>query len=109
AHERRRGDDRRTREVALAAKTHAVLPVAIERRDRAFAGMQRVGTLAEARAAPRTADFAADRSKHGRDRLAVEPRIRTLDLLRDTTRSGKDHQRLRGLRCALLSRAANDE
>ena len=37
ARERRGGDDGGTREVAFAAESHPVLPVAIERRDRAFA------------------------------------------------------------------------
>src|SRR5581483_1697165 len=72
--QRRRGDDRRTREVAVAAETHAVLPVAIERRDRALPFLQRIRPLTEARAAPRPPDLAADRAEHVRDRSAVEPR-----------------------------------
>src|SRR5262252_704252 len=47
--DRGRGDDRGAREVAFAADAHAILPVAIERRDRALAGVQRVRPLAEAR------------------------------------------------------------
>src|SRR6185295_19104887 len=93
----------------FATKTHAVLPVAIERRNRALARVQGVRPLAEARPAPRTADFAADRSKHGCNGFTIQPRIRALDLLRDAARSGKNHQGLRGLRPSLLSRAADDE
>src|SRR5262245_44749559 len=53
AEERRCGDDGRAREVALAAQSHAILPIAIEGRDGALSGAQRVGSLAEAGAAPR--------------------------------------------------------
>src|SRR5262245_15209380 len=52
SNERRRCDDGRTREVPFAADAHAVLPVAIERRDRALARIERVLALAEARSAP---------------------------------------------------------
>src|SRR4030095_2393654 len=47
AHERRCGHHGRTREIAFSAEAHAVLPVAIERRNRALARMQGVRTLAE--------------------------------------------------------------
>ena len=57
ADQRRGGDDGGAGEVAFAAESHAVLPVAVERRDRALARRQRVGALAEARAAPRLADL----------------------------------------------------
>ena len=53
AEERGRGDDGRAGQIAFPADTHPVLPVAIERRDRALTGLQRVRSLAEARAAPR--------------------------------------------------------
>src|SRR5690349_14416040 len=69
--QRGRRDDRRAREVALAAEAHAILPVAIERRDRAFSFRQRVGALPETRTAPRLTDFAADGTKHAGDRVAV--------------------------------------
>src|SRR5712691_12905552 len=52
ADERRRGDDDRAREEPFAAEAHAVLPVPVERGDRPLPFRQRVGTLAEARAAP---------------------------------------------------------
>src|SRR5476649_199194 len=64
ADERRRGDDHRAREIALAAEAHAVLPVAIERGDRALPLLEGVRTLTEARAAPRLADLAADGAEH---------------------------------------------
>src|SRR4051812_39383914 len=62
ADERRCGDDSGAREVAFTAESHPVLPVAIERRDGALAAGQRVRALAEAGAAPRLANLAADRS-----------------------------------------------
>src|SRR5258708_28160221 len=52
AEQGRRGDDGPAREIALAALAHAVLPVAIERRDRALALLESVIALAEARSAP---------------------------------------------------------
>ena len=64
ADERRGGDDGRAGEIAFAAEAHAVLPVAVERRDRALPFLERVRPLAEARPAPRLADLAADRSEH---------------------------------------------
>src|SRR5881227_3637651 len=109
ADDRRCGDDRGAGEIAFAADAHAILPVAVERRDRALAGVQRVGPLAEARAAPGLSDLAADRSKDVRDRFAVEPRVRPLDLLRHAARSREDHELLRGLRRAVLARGANHE
>src|SRR5262249_51837798 len=93
----------------LATDSHAVLPVAIERRDRALAGVQRVGTLAEAWPAPRLPDLAADRTEHARDRLAAEPRIRTLDLLRGAARSREDHDLLRRLRRAPTAGGADHQ
>src|SRR4051812_9466407 len=62
--QRRRGDHDRTGEVALAAEAHAVLPVAVERRDRALPLFERVGPLAETGAAPRLPDLSADRAEH---------------------------------------------
>src|SRR5688500_15754585 len=47
-----RGDDGGAGEVALAAESHAVLPVAIECRDRALSRRERVFALAEAGSAP---------------------------------------------------------
>src|SRR5438445_11705276 len=45
-------DDRRARKIAFAAQTHPVLPVSIERRDRALAFSECVGSLTEAGTAP---------------------------------------------------------
>src|SRR2546425_3547497 len=90
ANERRGGDDGRAGEIAFATESHAVLPVAIERRDRALTSRQGVGTLAEARPAPRLADGTADGSKDVGDRLAVEPRIRPLDLAPHAAGARKD-------------------
>src|SRR5438046_9460019 len=59
ADERRRRDDGGTGEVALAAEPHAVLPVAIERRDRALPRVQRIGTLAQAGSPRGLTDVAA--------------------------------------------------
>src|SRR5258706_15927168 len=75
AKQRRRGDDRRTREVAEATDAHAVGPVSVERRDRALAFLESVGPLAEARTAPRLADLGAGRAEDVGDRLAIEARI----------------------------------
>src|SRR5438445_6888983 len=52
AHERRRDHDCRAREIAFTAEAHPVLPVAVERRDRALAFRESVRTLAEAWTAP---------------------------------------------------------
>src|SRR5262245_27587010 len=41
-------DDRGAGEVALAPKPHTILPVPVERRDRALAGRQRIFALPEA-------------------------------------------------------------
>src|SRR6476661_7639198 len=68
ADERRRRDDGGTRQEPFAPDSHPVLPVAIERRDGALTLLQRVGSLAEARPAPRLADFAADGAEHIGDR-----------------------------------------
>src|SRR5262245_11269242 len=94
--ERRCGNHGGARKVAFAANAHAVLPVAVERGNRPLAGVQRVGTLTEARTAPRLANLAARGSKHVRDRFAAEPRIGTFDLPRDAARSREDHERLHG-------------
>src|SRR5919204_6392016 len=48
ADERGGGDDRGAGEKSFAPQPHAVLPVAIERRDGALTGRQRVLSLAEA-------------------------------------------------------------
>src|SRR6266851_612651 len=107
AENRRRGDDRGACKIAFAAKAHTVLPVSIERRDGALARVQRVGALAETRAAPRLTDLSANRAEHGGDRLAVEPRIGALDLTGHAARARKDHEFLRRLRRALLSRGSD--
>src|ERR1700741_185921 len=64
-------DDRGAREGAFPAVSHAILPVPVERRDRALPGGERVRPLPEARPTPRLADLAADRSEHFRDRFAA--------------------------------------
>ena len=72
--------DRGAGEVAFAAQSHPVLPIAIERGDRALAARQRVRALAETRPAPRLADLAAHRPEHRRNRFAAEPRVGHFDL-----------------------------
>src|SRR4051795_7843044 len=64
ANQRRRGDDDRAGEVAFAAEPHAVLPVAIERRDRALPFFERIRSLAEALPSPGLPDLPSDRAKH---------------------------------------------
>src|SRR6185436_17239994 len=107
AEQRRRGHDHRAGEVAFAAEPHAVLPVAIERRDRALAFFERIRSLAEAGAAPRLANLPADRAEDRRDRLACQPCIGTLDLQPDAARAREDHELLRGLRRTLRPRGAH--
>src|SRR5262245_37062824 len=68
AHERRGGDDSRTREVAFAAESHAVLPVAVEGGDGALPLRQRIGTLSKTGAAPRLTNLGAGRPEHVRNR-----------------------------------------
>src|SRR5262245_7648241 len=46
ADQRRCGDDRGTGEITFAAESHAVLPVAVERRNRALPFRERIGSLA---------------------------------------------------------------
>src|SRR5439155_5058450 len=94
-------------EIPFPAQTHPVLPVAIERRDRALPFLQRVRPLAETGPAPRLADLAADRSKDIGDRLACQPRIRTLDLPADAARAREDHEVGRRARRAMLPRRAD--
>src|SRR2546427_1754357 len=109
ANERRSGDDGGAGKVAFAADAHAVLPVAIERRDGALPFAKRVRSLAETRPAPRLANLAADRSKHLRDRLAAETRIGALDLSSDTARPGKDDELLGNMRRAPFARRADHQ
>src|SRR5262245_66526819 len=92
AEQRRGGDDRGAREVALPSHAQAVRPVAIERRDRALARGERVGALAEAGAAPRLADLTAGGAEHRGDALAIQPRIGVLNLALDAARAGEDHE-----------------
>src|ERR1700721_1080205 len=107
--QRRGGDHRRAREVAFAAKAHAVLPVAIERGDRALPAFERVRSLTETGAAPRLTNLASDRPEHVRDRLAAETRVGSFDLMPDTAGPGKDHQLFRGVDDALRTRRANHQ
>src|SRR5438105_968104 len=109
AEQRRRRDDRGAREVALAADAHPVLPVAVERRDRALTLSERVVALPEARAAPAHPDLPADGPQHVRDRFAAEPRVRPLDRVLHRARAGEDHEVRRGLRVARIARVADDE
>src|SRR5688572_2616780 len=90
ADERRGGDDGGAGEVAFAAESHPVLPVAVERGDGALARSQRVGALAETGTTPRLADLAAGRAEDFCDRLTAEPRIRLLDLAADAARPRKN-------------------
>src|SRR4030095_10072278 len=92
ADERRGGDDGGTGEIAFAAEPHAILPVAVERRDRALTLHERVRTLSEAGTAPRLANRAAARTKDVGDRLAIETRIGPLDLTADAARAREDHE-----------------
>src|SRR6185295_11987999 len=98
ADERRRCDDGRARQVPFAAQPHAVLPVAVERRDRALALLQCVGSLAETRTAPRLPNLPANRSEDLGYRLAGQPRVRPFDLAADTARPWKDDQLPRRVR-----------
>src|SRR5258708_26422851 len=61
ADERRRGDDGGAGKIAFAAETHAILPVAVERRDCALPLDQRVRTLARAPTPPRLAHLTPPR------------------------------------------------
>ena len=70
--QRRRGDDRGAREVAFAAESHAVLPVPVERRDRALPRTERIRPLSEARSAPGLADLFHRPS--GRRSQSIRPR-----------------------------------
>src|SRR5437764_2795043 len=102
ADERRRGDDGGTGKIAFTAETHAILPVAVERSNCALPLDELVGTLAEARTAPRLSHLAANRLKHFGNRLAAETRIRAPDLESHAARSGKDHELLRRARGAVV-------
>src|SRR5206468_8725339 len=100
---------RRAREVALAADAHAVLPVPVERGDRALAFRQRVGSLTEAGAAPRLPDLPSRGAKHLGDRAAAEARLGTLDLALHPARAGKDDERPLGLAEAAVACGLDDE
>ena len=75
AQQRGRRDDGWTGEIPFAAKPHAILPVSIERRNRALTGAERVGSLTEARTAPRPADLTADGTEDLGNGFAAKPRI----------------------------------
>src|SRR5436190_6820403 len=107
--ERGRGDDGRAGEIAFPSNTHSVLPVPVERRNRAFAVRKRVGSLTETGTAPRGADLAADRPEHCGNRFAAEPLVRPLDLLPHPSRSRKDDEGARRLPYALLAGMVNHE
>src|SRR5262245_47439903 len=80
---RGRRDDGRAREVAFAAETHAILPVAIERRNGALSAVKGVFSLAEAGTAPRLPDHRTHAAQHVGDRITAEALVGPLDLLRD--------------------------
>src|SRR5215510_10866895 len=109
ADERRGGDDGGAGEIAFAAEPHAILPVAIERRDRALPLDERVRSLTEARSAPRLANRAADRAEDIGDRVAVEARVGPLDLPADAARAREDDELSgRPARTVLLRRANHE-
>src|SRR5207247_926240 len=87
-----RRDDGRTREISLTADAHPVLPVAIERGDRALTLCERIVALPEARAAPAHPDLPPDGPQHVRDRFAAEPRIRAFDRVLHRPRAGEDRK-----------------
>ena len=93
AGERRGGNHRRRCEITFAADAHAVLPVAIERGDRALTLRERIGPLAEAGTAPRLANLTADRPEHAGNRFALETRIGPFDPMCDAARTGKHDER----------------
>src|ERR1700730_8983480 len=95
--QRGRGDDRRAREVAFAANAHPVLPVAIERGDRALPSPERIRTLTETGAAPRLPDLTPDRTQHVRNGFTAETRLGSFDLTPDATGPLEDDQLLRGV------------
>src|SRR5262249_20675991 len=88
---------------------HAILPVAIERGDRALTGCERVFALTEARSAPRLSNRRAGGSEDLGDGLAVEPLIRPLDLTPDAAGSRKDFElALRGAGAVRAGRADHE-
>jgi hypothetical protein len=85
AGERRSGHDGRAGEVTFAADAHAILPVAIERRDRALTRPERIWSLTEARTAPRLSNLAARLTEYRSNGLAAESRVGSLNQSSDTT------------------------
>jgi hypothetical protein len=79
ASERRSGHDGRAGEVTLAANAHAILPIAIECRDRALTRLERIWPLTEARTAPRLSNLTARVTENGSNRLAAESNVRSLN------------------------------
>src|SRR5262249_40114013 len=90
ADQRGRGDDRGTGEITPAAETHAVLPVAVERRDRAPPRREGGGPPAEARTAPPLPDLTADPPEGVGDRLTAQARRGLFDLTADAAGARKD-------------------
>src|SRR5581483_9302825 len=107
--ERRRSHNRRTGQVAFAAEPHAVLPVPVERRDRAFALLERVRALSEAGAAPRLANLTADGPEHIRNRLPAQPCVGPLDFFRHAAGPRKDHEFSGRVVGALTTGGTDDE
>src|SRR5262249_54093670 len=91
------------------ADAHAVLPVAIERRDRALARIERVLTLTETRSAPRLANHGSSGAERVRDRLAAKTLIGPLDLAANAAGSRKHLELARGLGDTAGRARANDE
>src|SRR6266851_3080332 len=104
ADQRRCGDNDGARQEPFAAQAHAVLPVAVERGDRPLAFDEGIGTLTEARTAPRLPDLSAHRPEHVGDRFAAKTRVGPLDLPANPARSGEDDELGRGPLRALGAR-----
>src|SRR4051812_4521354 len=109
ADERRGGDDDRAGEKAFAAEAHAVLPVAVERRNRALPLFERIRPLSKTGTAPRLSDLPTDRAEHFRNRFSAQAGIGAFDLETDAAGPGEHDELSGGLRGSLCARGANDE
>src|SRR4051794_23522426 len=103
----RRSHDDRAGQVAFSTESHSILPVAVERGDRALAFDERGRSLSKARTAPRLTNLASDRAKHVGDRVAAKAHVGAFDLKTHATRSGEHDELLRRLRHALSTRRAD--
>src|SRR2546427_944047 len=109
AQKRGGGDGGRARGVAEPADAHAVRPVAVERGDRALALRERVRSLPEAGAAPRSADLGAGVAQHLRDARAAQARVGPLDVALHRARAREDDELLRRPLRAFVARRLEDE